>query len=40
MAVTDNVQEEGLVRAIGTGALGINVINMIVGGAFLCSRAW
>lgn len=32
MAVTDNVQEEGLLRAIGTGALGINVINMIVGG--------
>ncbi len=32
MAEKNNVQEEGLVRAIGTGALGINVINMIVGG--------
>ena len=31
MAVSDNAQGEGLVRVIGTGALGLNVINMVVG---------
>jgi APA family basic amino acid/polyamine antiporter len=31
MAGTNGVQDEGLVRVIGTGALGLNVINMVVG---------
>ncbi len=31
MAVSDSVQDEGLVRVIGTGALGLNVVNMVVG---------
>ena len=31
MAVTDSVQDEGLVRVIGTGALGLSVVNMVVG---------
>lgn len=26
-----SVQDEGLVRAIGTGALGLNVVNMVIG---------
>ena len=32
MEETSEVQEEGLVRAIGTGALGISIFNMVVGG--------
>ncbi len=31
MADSNGVQDEGLVRAIGTGALGLSVINMVVG---------
>ena len=31
MAVSGNVQDEGLVRVIGTGALGLGVVNMVVG---------
>ncbi len=31
MAVSDSVQDEGLVRVIGTGALGLCVVNMVVG---------
>ncbi len=31
MADPGNVQDEGLVRVIGTGALGLNVVNMVVG---------
>ncbi len=31
MAESNNVQDEGLVRVIGTGALGLNVVNMVVG---------
>jgi amino acid transporter len=31
MAVSNGVQDEGLVRAIGTGALGLGVVNMVVG---------
>ncbi len=31
MAVSDHVQDEGLVRVIGTGALGVSVVNMVVG---------
>ncbi len=31
MAVSGSEQDEGLVRVIGTGALGLNVINMVVG---------
>jgi len=31
MAVSDSVQDEGLVRVIGTGALGLGVVNMVVG---------
>jgi len=31
MAVSDSEQEEGLVRIIGTGALGLSVVNMVVG---------
>jgi amino acid transporter len=31
MAISDSVQDEGLVRVIGTGALGLNVINLVVG---------
>ena len=31
MAVSDSVQDEGLVRVIGTGALGLSVVNMVVG---------
>ena len=31
MAATDSVQDEGLVRVIGTGALGLSVVNMVVG---------
>jgi amino acid transporter len=27
----NNTQDEGLIRVIGTGALGINVINMVIG---------
>ena len=30
MAVSDSVQDEGLVRVIGTGALGSSVVNMVV----------
>ncbi len=30
MAVSDSVQDEGLVRVIGTGALGLGVVNMVV----------
>ena len=26
-----NVQEEGLIRAMGVGALGVNVVNMVIG---------
>jgi len=29
--------DEGLVRAIGTGALGANIVNMVVGGHDRCS---
>ena len=31
MAVSDSVQDEGLVRVIGTGALGLSAVNMVVG---------
>jgi len=31
MPVSNKVQDEGLVRIIGTGALGLSVINMVVG---------
>ena len=31
MAVSDSMQDEGLVRVIGTGALGLSVVNMVVG---------
>lgn len=31
MANSNDVQDEGLVRAIGTGALGLSVVNMVVG---------
>jgi amino acid transporter len=31
MAGSNNVQDEGLVRVIGTGALGLSVVNMVVG---------
>ena len=31
MADPGNVQDEGLVRVIGAGALGLNVVNMVVG---------
>ncbi len=31
MAVSNNVQDEGLVRVIGVGALGLGVVNMVVG---------
>lgn len=31
MAVSGSEQDEGLVRVIGTGALGLNVVNMVVG---------
>jgi APA family basic amino acid/polyamine antiporter len=31
VADSDRVQDEGLVRVIGTGALGLSVINMVVG---------
>lgn len=31
MPVSGPVQDEGLVRVIGTGALGLNVVNMVVG---------
>ena len=31
MAFSDHVQDEGLVRVIGTGALGVSVVNMVVG---------
>ena len=31
MAVSDSAQDEGLVRVIGTGALGLSVVNMVVG---------
>ncbi len=31
MAVSGGKQDEGLVRVIGTGALGLSVVNMVVG---------
>jgi len=31
MAVSGSLQDEGLVRVIGTGALGLGVVNMVVG---------
>jgi APA family basic amino acid/polyamine antiporter len=31
MAATNSVQDEGLVRVIGTGALGLSVVNMVIG---------
>ena len=31
MAVSGSVDDEGLVRVIGTGALGLSVVNMVVG---------
>ncbi len=31
MAVSENEQDEGLLRVIGTGALGLGVVNMVVG---------
>ena len=31
MTVSDSVRDEGLVRVIGTGALGLGVVNMVVG---------
>jgi amino acid transporter len=31
VAVSSDVQDEGLVRVIGTGALGLSVVNMVVG---------
>ena len=31
MAASNGVQDEGLVRVIGTGALGLNVVNMVIG---------
>ncbi len=32
MTDSNQVQEEGLVRAIGTRALGLNIVNLVVGG--------
>ena len=32
MALTDEARDEGLVRAIGTGALGVSIFNVTVGG--------
>lgn len=32
MTESDGPQDEGLIRAIGTKALGINIVNMVVGG--------
>ncbi len=31
MADSDSVQDEGLIRVIGTGAVGLSVVNMVVG---------
>jgi amino acid transporter len=31
MAVSNSVQDEGLIRVIGTGAVGLSVVNMVVG---------
>ena len=31
MAASDSVQDEGLVRVIGTGAVGLSVVNLVVG---------
>ncbi len=31
MTDSGSVQDEGLVRVIGTGALGLSVVNMVVG---------
>ena len=31
MAESSGMQDEGLVRVIGTGALGLSVVNMVVG---------
>ncbi len=31
MAVPDSAQDEGLVRVIGTGALGLSVVNVVIG---------
>ena len=31
MAGTDNAQDEGLLRVIGTGAVALAVVNMVVG---------
>ncbi len=31
MVATNSVQDEGLVRMIGTGALGLSVVNMVIG---------
>ena len=32
MSVSENNNDEGLIRAIGTRALGLNIVNMVVGG--------
>jgi hypothetical protein len=31
MSGTDSAQDEGLIRVIGTGAVGLSVVNMVVG---------
>ena len=31
MAVSNSVQDEGLLRVIGTGAVGLSVVNLVVG---------
>ncbi len=31
MAVSDGAKDEGLIRVIGTGAVGLSVVNMVVG---------
>jgi hypothetical protein len=35
MAGTDNAQDEGLLRVIGTGAVALAVVNMVVGGLLI-----
>ena len=31
MAVSDSVEDEGLLRVIGTGAVALAVVNMVIG---------
>ena len=35
MAISDSAQDEGLVRVIGSGALGLRVVNMVVGAGII-----